>query len=159
MNIAYDLFAETNPAFGTFGLLGFCRKYVAASRGKPPTLALAYLALPIALSDDLETSFLETAATTGLLSWLNRYPDVRLDLSVRLDASKEIVSAAIRFGLVQGLSLLEMLGPSSLVPGRPRQRRWTTYQRTPNGRSNEPSGSAAGWARPVRQDLFFQHSE
>ncbi|RWB26979.1 MULTISPECIES: three component ABC system middle component [Mesorhizobium] len=99
MNIAYDLFAETNPAFGTFGLLGFCRKYVAASRGKPPTLALAYLALPIALSDDLETSFLETAATTGLLSWLNRYPDVRLDLSVRLDASKEIVSAAVRFGL------------------------------------------------------------
>lgn len=98
MNIAYDIFAETNPAFCTFGIFGFCRKYGAASR-KSPELALVYLALPLALSGDLETSFEETAATTGLLSWLNCYPDVRLDLGVRLDASKDIVSAAVRFGL------------------------------------------------------------
>ena len=94
MNVAYDLFAETNPAFGAFGLVGFCSKYDLAS-GRSPVLALAYLALPIALSDDLETSFEETAVATGLLSWLNRYPDVRLDLGARLDASKGIVSAAL----------------------------------------------------------------
>jgi len=105
MNIAYDLFAETNPAFGTFGLVGFCQKYEAAA-GRSPELALAYLALPLALSDDLETSFEETSATTGLLSWLNRYPDIRLDLGARLDASKDIVSAAVRFGLgARALSL------------------------------------------------------
>jgi hypothetical protein len=98
MRLAYDLFAESNPAFGTFGLVGFCQKYHAVSK-RSPELALAYLALPLALSDDLETSFEETAATTGLLSWLNRYPDVRLDLGARLDASKDIVSAAVRFGL------------------------------------------------------------
>ncbi|MCX8279163.1 DUF6521 family protein [Phyllobacterium sp. 0TCS1.6C] len=111
MNIAYDLFAETNPAFGTFGLVGFCRKYEAVA-GRSPELALAYLALPIALSDDLETSFEETAATTGLLSWLNRYPDIRLDLGARLDASKDIVSAAVRFGLgARALSL----GPDGTI--------------------------------------------
>jgi hypothetical protein len=120
MNIAYDLFAETNPAFVTFGLVGFCRKYVAAS-GRSPELALAYLALPIALSDDLETSFEETAATTGLLSWLNRYPDVRLDLGSRLDASKDIVSSAVRFGIgARALSLVADgtigLGARSLSP-------------------------------------------
>lgn len=105
MSIAYDLFAETNPAFGTFGLVGFCQKFEAAS-GRPPELALAYLALPLALSDDLETSFDKTVATTGLLSWLNRFPDIRLDLGARLDASKDIVSAAVRFGLgTRALSL------------------------------------------------------
>jgi hypothetical protein len=120
MSIAYDLFAETNPAFGTFGLVGFCRKYEMAS-GRSPELALAYLALPVALSEDLETSFAETAATTGLLSWLNRFTEIRLDLGARLDASKDVVSAAIRFGLgARALSLgsdgtIE-LGPRSPSP-------------------------------------------
>lgn len=105
MSVAYDLFAETNPAFGAFCLVGFCRKYEAASK-KLPEFALAYLALPLAISDDLEASFEETAATTGLLSWLNRYPDVRLDLGHRLDTSKDIVVAAVRFGLsARALSL------------------------------------------------------
>ncbi|MBA9068164.1 hypothetical protein FHR71_001905 [Methylobacterium sp. RAS18] len=98
MNIAYDLFAESNPAFGTFVLVGFIRKYEIASQ-RSPELALGYLALPLALSDDLETSFEETAATTGLLSWLIRYPDVCLDLGSRLDTAKTIVSAAVRFGV------------------------------------------------------------
>lgn len=118
MNIAYDLFAETNPAFGTFGLVGFCQKYEAASR-KSPELALAYLALPLALSDDLETSFKETATTTGLLSWLNRYPDVRLDLGARLDASKDIVSAAVRFGLSARVLSLGVDGTIGLGAQRP----------------------------------------
>ncbi|CAA2158497.1 hypothetical protein MBRA_03771 [Methylobacterium brachiatum] len=98
MIIAYDLFAETNPAFATFALVSFIRKYEVTSQ-RSPELALAYLALPLALSDDLETSFGETAATTGLLSWLVRYPDVRLDLGARLDTAKTIVTAALRFGV------------------------------------------------------------
>lgn len=118
MNVAYDLFAETNPAFGAFGLVGFCSKYDLAS-GRSPVLALAYLALPIALSDDLETSFEETAVATGLLSWLNRYPDVRLDLGARLDASKGIVSAALRFGLSARALALGTDGTIRLGANRP----------------------------------------
>ncbi|PBC04286.1 three component ABC system middle component [Mesorhizobium sp. WSM3860] len=118
MNIAYDLFAETNPAFGTFGLVGFCRKFDAAS-GRSPELALAYLALPLALSDELEASFEETAATTGLMSWLNRYPDVLVDLGARLDASKEIVSAALRFGLGARALSLSADATLGLGPRRP----------------------------------------
>ncbi|QDH17376.1 three component ABC system middle component [Swingsia samuiensis] len=98
MFVAYDLFAETNPAFGAYGLLAFCRKHIAAS-GRKPNFSLSYIALPIALSDDLNTSFEETTSRTGLLSWLYRYPDVRVDLGVRLDASRDIVSEAMRFGL------------------------------------------------------------
>ena len=97
MSIAYDLFAETNPAFGTFGLVGFCQKFEAAS-GRPPELALAYLALPLALSDDLETSFDKTVATTGLLSWLNRFPDIRLDLGAR---TRRLEGHRLRCGTVR----------------------------------------------------------
>ncbi|MCF3638866.1 DUF6521 family protein [Rhizobium sp. TRM95111] len=98
MTIAHDLFAEANPAFGTFLVLGFCRSHVTASE-TPPALALLYLALPIALSQDMEPSFSATNAATGLLAWLNRYPDVRIELGNRLDASKQIVSSAVRFGV------------------------------------------------------------
>ncbi|WP_147405473.1 three component ABC system middle component [Cereibacter sphaeroides] len=120
MTIAYDLFAETNPAFGAYGLLGFCRKFMAAA-GKRPAFALSYIALPIALSDDLSASFEETTALTGLLSWLNRYPGVYVDLGARLDASKDIVSAALRFGVSAGALLLEpdgTLGPGPRKPAR-----------------------------------------
>lgn len=120
MTLAYDLFAETNPAFGAYALLGFCNKYIAAA-ARRPALALAYLALPIALSDDLNASFEETVSTTGLLSWFNRYPDVRVYLGGRLDASKEIVSAAMRFGLSAQALALEpdgLIGPGLRTPAK-----------------------------------------
>jgi len=98
MIIAHDVFAESNPAFGTFALVGFCQHHIAASYEAPP-LCLAYLALPIAMSEDLAHTFDETRATTGLLSWLNRYPDIRLKLGDRFDCSKETVSSTIRFAL------------------------------------------------------------
>lgn len=120
MTISYDLFAETNPAFGAYGLLGFCRKHIAAA-GRRPDLSLSYIALPIALSDDLNESFEQTAASTGLLSWLTRYPDVRLNLGARLDASKDIVSAALQFALSTKALLLEpdgTIGPGSRKPAQ-----------------------------------------
>lgn len=98
MTIAHDLFAEANPAFGTFLAVGFCKAYVSASESSP-ALALLFLALPLALSQDMERSFSATNATTGLLAWLNRYPDVRLELGGRLDASKPTVSSAVRFAI------------------------------------------------------------
>lgn len=98
MNTAHDLFAETNPAFGTFAFLLFCRSYERA-RKAAPNIALAYVSLPIAFSNDLDRTFVETAATTGLLSWLNRYPEVKVDLGPRLTSSREMVTDTIRFGL------------------------------------------------------------
>lgn len=98
MRIAHDLYAETNPAFGTYTIVGFCREYCSVS-SQCPSMALVYLALPIAMSRDTEESFSGTNKRTGLLAWLNRYPDVRLNLGARLDASLEIVSASLRLGL------------------------------------------------------------
>jgi hypothetical protein len=98
MIVAHDLFAETNPAFGVFTIVGFCRTFWDASE-TAPAVALVYLAMPIAMSGDTQASFLDTNSRTGLLAWLNRYPEIRLDLGARLDASLPIVSAAVKLGL------------------------------------------------------------
>lgn len=114
MNVAHDLFAETNPAFGAFALLAFSRSYLRA-RKDGPSLALAYVALPIALSNDLDRSFTETAATTGMLAWLNRYPEVKIQLGSRLDACRDVVTAALRYGL--SAKALTLLPDGTLQPG------------------------------------------
>jgi Family of unknown function (DUF6521) len=99
MTVAHDLFAETNPAFGVFTIVGFCRTFTKVSE-KAPAAALLYLAVPIAMSGDTQISFSNTNSKTGLLTWLNRYPEIRLDLADRLNASLQIVSESIKLGLV-----------------------------------------------------------
>ena len=107
MKIAHDLYAETNPAFGTYAIVGFCREYESIST-QSPSVALVYLALPIAMSRDTEKFFSGTNIRTGLLAWLNRHPGVRLDLGARLDASLNMVSASLRLGLMsKALALVE----------------------------------------------------
>jgi hypothetical protein len=98
MIVAHDLYAETNPAFGVFTIVGFCRSYEDAS-DRAPGIALVFLAIPIAMSGDTQTSFSDTNSRTGLLTWLNRYPEIRLDLGARLEASLPIVLAAVKLGL------------------------------------------------------------
>jgi O-antigen/teichoic acid export membrane protein len=120
MTVAHDLFAETNPAFGVFTIVGFCRSFWEASE-MAPAIALLYLAVPIAMSGDTQTSFSETNSRTGLLAWLNRYPEIRLDLGPRLDASLSIVSASVKLGLAtQALELGKsgVIGLGSSVPSK-----------------------------------------
>jgi hypothetical protein len=118
MKVAYDLFAETNPAFGVFTIAAFCRTYLV-----DPTpsvdVGLLYLAVPIAMSGDTQQSFDETNAKTGLLAWLTRYPAIRYDLGARLDASVPIMSASIRFGLSSRALLLGKDGTIKLGPKAP----------------------------------------
>jgi hypothetical protein len=97
MTLSHDLFAETNPAFGAFLAIAFCRSFQ-ESAGSPPNIALLYLAMPIAMSSDTQASFTATNVSTGLLSWLKRFPAVQHQLGQRLDASLSIVTASLRFG-------------------------------------------------------------
>ncbi len=132
MSIAHDLFAETNPAFGVFIIVDFCRSFRKVSE-KAPAAALLYLAVPLAMSGDTQTSFSATNSKTGLLTWLNRYPEIRLDLADRLDASLQIVSESIKLGLAsralelgkEGVIGLGILAPAKAyadqLPSGPRQ--------------------------------------
>lgn len=107
MNVAHDLFAETNPAFGTFTIIAFCRSYSEYSKISVD-VGLLYLAVPIAMSGDTQASFDATNARTGLLAWLNRFPAIRYDLGARLDGAIPMVSASIKFGLTsRALQLCE----------------------------------------------------
>jgi hypothetical protein len=113
MVVALDLFAEANPAFTTFVAVNFCRSFVEAS-GQAPHIALTYLAVPIAMSDDTQPSFEKTNAKTGLLAWITRYPDVRLNIGARLDASVPIVSAGIKLAVMTRALTLEVGGRLAL---------------------------------------------
>lgn len=98
MTRSHDLFAETNPAFGAFVAVTFCRSFQ-DSAGFAPHIGLLYLAMPIAFSGDTQASFSATNVTTGLLSWLKRFPAIQHQLGQRLDSSLPIVTASLRFGL------------------------------------------------------------
>lgn len=105
MNIAHDVFAETNPAFCAVGVLAFTKAYLAET-GEGPEFPLIYLALPLALSGDIGMSFNGTNKNTGLLEWLGRDPRVQLNLAARLNATMGIVTGSIRFAcFVQALEI------------------------------------------------------
>lgn len=97
MKIAHDLFSETNPAYCACALVGFTAAY-SRINSDGPELPVAYLALPIALSGDLATTFERTNKNTGLLEWLERNPQVQVGLTERLNASMDFVTEAVRFG-------------------------------------------------------------
>lgn len=97
MRAAHDVYSETNPAFCAYTLAAFTAAYIAVN-AEGPSMSMAYLALPVALSGDLEPTFLGTNKNTGLLEWLERSPQVQMGLADRLNASMDIVTEAIRFG-------------------------------------------------------------
>ena len=98
MTISYDLYAETNPAFVSFLLYRFVKSF-SDGTSDAPHISLAYLAVPLAMSERLETSFASTSATTGLLAWLNRFPDIRVGLQRDLAHSKPVTAAGLRAAL------------------------------------------------------------
>lgn len=102
MNPAHDVFSETNPAFGAFTLVAFTSAYASAN-DQGPELPITYIALPVALSGDLGSSFEGTNRKTGLLVWLERSPHVQIRLAERVNASMGVVTEAIRFGCFSGV--------------------------------------------------------
>lgn len=98
MIVSYDLYAETNPAFVSFLLYRFVKHY---SEGTPqaPNISLAYLLVPMAMSERLETSFASTNAATGFLAWLNRFPEARVGLRRDVALSKDVTRDGLRAAL------------------------------------------------------------
>jgi hypothetical protein len=116
--IAHDLYAETNPAFGAYLLVSFVRGFVEANP-VGPELPVAYLALPLAISGDLCRTFDHTNRNTGLHEWLERSPQIEMNLAERLNSSVRFVAGAVRLGsFSHAITLTDdarlLVGPHSL---------------------------------------------
>ncbi|MDQ1193803.1 hypothetical protein QE419_002569 [Brevundimonas vesicularis] len=112
--IAHDVYAETNPAWITWVLSSFARGFGEAGT-QGVDLPLAYLALPICLSGDLLCTFDGTNKKTGLREWIERNPQIQLELGERLNGSLGLVSEAVRFGCFTKAVKLDTEG--RLLPG------------------------------------------
>jgi len=100
---ARDVFAETNPAFCCSVFAQFCSNYQQTqSAGRYPTSALIYLIVPMAISEDLASTFEGCNKNTGIVVWANRNPIVTVDLAKKVNLTLEITTAAIRFGCIAG---------------------------------------------------------
>lgn len=96
MIVAHDVFAETNPGFCAHALVAFTSAFQEV-RPQGPEVPLAYLALPIALSGELASTFEKTNRSTALSTWMDRHPRIQVDLERRIDASLELVGEGLQF--------------------------------------------------------------
>lgn len=98
-----DVFAETNPAFYCAVFSQFCSAYKKEkSLQRPPALPLVYLIVPLAISEDLGTTFEGCNKDTGLPLWLSRNPKITIDLAKKVNSTLELTTAAVRFGCLAG---------------------------------------------------------
>lgn len=97
MMFAHDLYAETNPAFGAYLLVSFIRGFIEIN-SDGPELPVAFLTLPLAISGDLHPSFDRTNRKTGLQEWLERSPQIQVNLAERLNSSMNFVAGAVQLG-------------------------------------------------------------
>ncbi|MBK1690188.1 three component ABC system middle component [Rubrivivax gelatinosus] len=103
MIAARDVFAETNPAFCGAVLAQFCSAYEVTRLGVCPAAALVYLVVPLAISEDLASTFDGCNRETGLTLWMSRHPKVSVDLAKKVNSTLEITTTAIRFGCIAGI--------------------------------------------------------
>ena len=100
--ISLDTNAMSNPALTSVLLSEFVQTYQAAGKGAP-TLPLAFIVLPIAMSRSTVASFAGTNRSTGFLTWLSRNPQLSLQIPSKVRLARQITGEALSFGLAYGL--------------------------------------------------------
>ncbi len=107
--VSIDIFAETNPAFCALVLFKYCEGYYKETNEGIP-FPLLLLSLPIILSDDLSKTFEGTNVRTGFFLWIERNPEILLDLTSRIEDSFEFIKPAIEFGLYKNIFQVDNYG-------------------------------------------------
>lgn len=95
---SFDVFAETNPAFCSVILQKFCLGYSQES-DCGVDFPIIFLVLPIVLSSESNRNFLNTNVATGLFRWLDRNPEVLVQLPDLVQETVSYTKRAITFGL------------------------------------------------------------
>lgn len=110
-----DVFANTNPALGALVLWAFCFGYRARdSLGVEHPLV--FLPLPLVLSEVYATTFQGTNSQTGLFAWMERNPELHLDLPLNIEGTRQVTRNAFLFGLRYGI--LELSDQGRVLPNR-----------------------------------------
>jgi hypothetical protein len=104
-----DTIASANPATSATAIYSFLVGYV-QEFDEGADIALAFLPVPIALSEDLSATFEGTSVATGLLVWLNRHPGLRIELLDYLRDAIEISRRGVLFGLQRNVFTLGVNG-------------------------------------------------
>lgn len=103
MTTALDLYATTNPAFGSALIWSFLAGAGETDQGIE--FPLLFLPLPILLSS-LRMTLIHTNRRTGFYAWIERHPEVRVGLADRVERMQLITRRAILYGArVQILSV------------------------------------------------------
>lgn len=95
MNTALDVYAMTNPALGGALIWSFLRG--AARGGRGLELPLLFLPVPVLLSSSLAATFEGTSSRTGFFGWLDRHPEVLVDLAERVRLTQSMSRRSLLF--------------------------------------------------------------
>src|SRR5262249_38275797 len=99
MNVdSLDAYAATNAAMCSLVLRAFVEGYCSVDAAGVP-LPLILTPLPIVHTDSLAQTMQSTNATTGLVSWVSRFPQVTVGLPERIADAADHAKNALLFGL------------------------------------------------------------
>ena len=113
--ISADTYAMSNPALTSILLWQFAKSYRDA-KGSAPSLSLAFIVLPIAMSRSAIESFTGTNKTTGFLTWLSRKPELIVELSSTIADARGLTSDALCFGIAYRLFTINADGALEATP-------------------------------------------
>ncbi|ENY6494657.1 three component ABC system middle component [Vibrio parahaemolyticus] len=104
-----DVFVETNPAYCALILHGYIQGFQSES-SQGVEFPLAFLALPISMSSNYDSSFKNTRVDTGFFTWVDRNPNIIIELVDLISDTKKITKSAIKFGAAKRIIGINSLG-------------------------------------------------
>ncbi|MCI5130113.1 MAG: hypothetical protein D3904_01020 [Candidatus Electrothrix sp. EH2] len=93
-----DFFADTNPAYCSVVLFQFCQGYKQEAK-ESIDFPLLLLPIPLVLSAELEKTFNHTKINTGFFAWVDRNPELIINLSSRVEGTLELTQKAMEYGV------------------------------------------------------------
>ncbi|MBX7135532.1 MAG: hypothetical protein K1X67_22925 [Fimbriimonadaceae bacterium] len=150
MAVSIDIYASTNPALGALIIRAFVEAYVKEDPAGVP-LSLIYLPLPIVLSGEIASTLEETVATTGLLPWVGRFPQVTIGFPERLTRTAKFSRHGLLFGIRQ--RILTVNDQGHVLPISTGLKRKPNFDAvTEPGRAMKLAKRLGGWTGRVRSE-------
>jgi len=150
--ISLDTNAMSNPALTSILLSEFVHTYQEVGQGAP-TLPLAFIVLPIAMSRSIVASFSGTNRRTGFLTWLSRNPQLSLQIPSKVRLAREITAEALSFGLAYGL--LQVTAEGTLQATKRRMKLARKYINEERMSMVEVARSLGAWTSQLSDAMVF----